>query len=285
VDGSFRDLLKEAVENEAYGGNNTLILFISDHGYRFGSFRETFLGFYEESLPFFYLRIPPSLKARFPNWYERLKENSARLTSPLDLYETLKDILDLAPPINAELVQTETTKGNTTELVSDLPRVPSFRKRYSFFESAPKNRTCESSAIPQRFCMCGVTPEVDKKSDKTIHLAKFVISQVNSNQLKSVISRKECHNLVFSKVLYGRQLGEGEVWNNFGKLDRFQDYLVAFEAVPGKGHFEARVRVFQNGTQRADTVSRINSYQGQSDCVHDYVLKSYCMCTKLVKIK
>ncbi|CAG7729635.1 unnamed protein product, partial [Allacma fusca] len=62
ADTKYHDLLSDTVNDATYNGNNTIILFISDHGYRFGSFRETFLGYYEESLPFFYIRMPPALK-------------------------------------------------------------------------------------------------------------------------------------------------------------------------------------------------------------------------------
>lgn len=274
-----------AVENPAYGGDNTLILFISDHGYRFGNFRETFMGFYEESLPFFYIRMPPTLKKRFPDWYKHLTEKTNSLTTPHDMYETLKDILNLSitggtSPLVEAQIDSDT---NRTWSRIDFPRDHAYRKRYSFFESAPTNRTCENSAIPQRFCMCGVTPEVDKKSEKSTQLAKFIISEVNRVQLDSVINMNQCHSLNFSKVLYGRELLPGDIWNNFGKLEKFQDYIIAFEANPGKGHFEARVRAFQNGTKVImDNVSRINSYKGQSDCIQDYVLKNYCMCKKLV---
>jgi len=161
ADDTFRQLLKEAVENPAHGANNTIILFISDHGYRFGDFRETFLGFYEESLPFFFIRIPPALKARYPHWYTNLKENSQLLTTPLDFHETLKDILSL--PIRNTSPETLVPSSNNSDL--NYPyRSPEFRDRYSFFEEIPTNRTCESSRIPQSYCMCGVSPEIGKSS-------------------------------------------------------------------------------------------------------------------------
>jgi hypothetical protein len=132
--------------------------------------------------------------------------------------------------------------------------------------------------------MCGVTPELGKKSEKSTHLARFAVGELNRRVLSSVIEREECESLSFSKVLYGREVGGGEVWNNFGTLVSYHDYVVAFESKPGEGHFEARIRVYQNGTETlVDSVSRINSYKGQSDCMTDYNLKNYCMCRKKKK--
>ena len=283
--------MKDSVENPDSGANNTVILFISDHGYRFGDFRETFLGFYEESLPFFFIRIPQVLKELFPHWYLNLNENSRLLTTPLDLHETLKDILNLSTynATNLSSIRSDKTLANDSSNSSnskvdwDYPiRSSEFRERYSFFEKAPTNRTCESSRIPQRYCMCGVSPETGRKSERSTHLAKFVVSELNTKVLGTVIEKKECETLSFSKVLYGRESGNGEVWNNFGALVKYQDYIVALETKPGEGHFEGRVRIFQNGTEvLTDSVSRINSYKGQSECMSDYTLKNYCMCRKL----
>ncbi|CAG7828130.1 unnamed protein product, partial [Allacma fusca] len=69
------DLLDDSTHKSSFKGNNTVIIFMSDHGYRVGGFRESFLGYYEESLPFFFMRLPPHLKSSHPYWYKNLKEN------------------------------------------------------------------------------------------------------------------------------------------------------------------------------------------------------------------
>ena len=77
-----------------------------------------------------------------------------------------------------------------------------------------------------------------------------------------------------------REIGEGDVWNNFGKLETYKDHLVALEAAPSGAHFEAKVRLFlSNDTMSVvGDISRINSYEGQNECLKDYKLKNYCMC-------
>lgn len=314
---------------------------MSDHGYRFGNFRETFLGFYEESLPFFFFRLPPSLKGKYPGWYSNLKRNSRQLTSPLDLHSTLKHILnevkiqinsdnndtllhsynpfapspptEKSPPSQGlsflegihrflklsredqpgdapEQLNFVNVSGNTSfdsyyyyisgydNLTSSEPLNPQYRARYSFFEYIPNNRTCESATISQRYCMCGVTPQVSKTSALSSHLGDIVVSHVNY-LLQSVIESGDCATLKFSKFLYGREVGHGEVWNNFHKLINYKDYLVALEVKPSHAHFESKIRILQNSTARIlGDISRINSYKGQSDCVSDSRLKPYCFC-------
>ena len=77
-----------------------------------------------------------------------------------------------------------------------------------------------------------------------------------------------------------REIGEGDVWNNFGKLETYKDHLVALEAAPSGAHFEAKVRLFLNNDTMSvvGDISRINSYEGQNNCLKDYKLKNYCMC-------
>ncbi|CAG7731387.1 unnamed protein product, partial [Allacma fusca] len=268
MDSTFRQVLSDFVNEESYNSNNTIIFFISDHGYRFGSYRETFLGYYEDSLPFFYVRIPPTLKLSHPDWWDNLRINSHRLTSPLDLHATLEDILSLNYASSAKK-PFPFTHSNWDA---------SWRQVYSFFEETPLNRSCVSSGVPQLYCRCGVTPTADTISNSSIKFGEFVIKAVNGLLLEFILN-DTCVPLQFSKFLYRRELSEGEVWNNFGELITYEDHLVGLEATPSKAHFEARVWLFQNDTMMLiGDVSRINSYKGQNDCIKDYTLKNFCMC-------
>ncbi|ODN00949.1 hypothetical protein Ocin01_05733 [Orchesella cincta] len=318
ADNAFFDLLSSAMTNASANPDNTLIIFMSDHGYRFGSFRETFLGFYEESLPFFFFRLPKFLQERHPKWYANLVRNSRQLTSPLDLHSTLKQVLyDAETVVSTNLSMTATSSlshedvmvpmldiqllfnepinnltiygvnGTSSISLTDEtlamsgPLNPQYRSRYSFFEFIPNNRTCEASTIPQRYCMCGVTPAVSKASTLSSHLGDVVVSHINY-MLESVIKSGKCATLKFSNFLYGREVGHGEIWNNFNQLINYKDYLVALEASPSKAHFEAKIRILQNATERIlGDITRINSYQGQSECIPDFKLKSYCFCNKM----
>ena len=69
-DGIYADFLKRA------DLDNTILFFMSDHGYRYGSIRQTFPGWYEEKLPNLWIRLPLTLRHRFPDWQKYLKLNS-----------------------------------------------------------------------------------------------------------------------------------------------------------------------------------------------------------------
>ncbi|CAG7724309.1 unnamed protein product [Allacma fusca] len=260
-DSVFKNNLHKFLESE---GDNAVILFISDHGYRFGTFRETYLGYYEESLPFFFIRIPPSVKQRYPSWYKNLKINSERLTSPLDLHATLEDILTLSSNQKAH--------QSFTHYNWD----PGFRPVYSFFEETPENRTCESSNIPKQYCRCG-SNFLKSVQNQTLSLliGTHMINEINGIISEKILNRT-CVSLRFKKTLYIKQFA----YRIAEAASVSTDYLVAVEASPSDATFEARYRIFSNGQLLVvGNISRINSYQGQSDCLNDPLLKSFCYCS------
>ena len=70
--------------------NTTFVIFLSDHGMRFGDIRKTSIGWYEERLPFIYVWVPEWFRTKHPDVYNALKTNRKRLTSPFDLHLTLR---------------------------------------------------------------------------------------------------------------------------------------------------------------------------------------------------
>lgn len=268
LDETLLDAFVHVLENSTGNPDNTVILFMSDHGHRTGKFRETFLGFYEYNLPAFYIRLPPSLKQQNPEWYAHLRENSHKLTNPLDLHSTFTDILGL--------VKVKLTGGLQT--IKHSTEKSPFRSRYSFFEEQPSNRTCESSAIPQEYCMCGVNKRVQGNAKLSEALGAILVAKVNSI-LNPVIQSGKCLNLTYTKFLHDRDMGSGSVWNNFGKFINYRDHLIAVEAGPSKAKLEAKLRVFENSTALVlGEVARLNLYGDQSHCMEDFKLKLYCMC-------
>jgi len=76
--------------------NNTFVFIISDHGSRFGAIHHLEIGKLEESLeraPYFGIIVPPNFRHEFPGKYKHFLSNTNRLTTPLDIYHTLIDIL------------------------------------------------------------------------------------------------------------------------------------------------------------------------------------------------
>lgn len=75
--------------------SNTVVVFMSDHGIRWGSIRSTYQGQLEERLPFVVMALPKQFRQQYPKAFQNLKTNVRRLTTPFDLHETLNDFLDV----------------------------------------------------------------------------------------------------------------------------------------------------------------------------------------------
>ncbi len=74
VDNTYANFLTR-IKNKGYL-DNTILIFMGDHGYRYGPFRETLLGYYEDKLPNMWIRLPPWIREEFPEWQNALEINS-----------------------------------------------------------------------------------------------------------------------------------------------------------------------------------------------------------------
>lgn len=87
--------LKEFLERILNDKNKTVLestaLFVySDHGARFAAERLSEQGELEERLPFFALRLPDWFKRDNPKKYADFLKNAQQLTTPFDIYATLR---------------------------------------------------------------------------------------------------------------------------------------------------------------------------------------------------
>jgi membrane-anchored protein YejM (alkaline phosphatase superfamily) len=76
VDVTYANFLNR-ISQKGYLNNTVLIVMgMGDHGYRFGKYRETKIGYYEDRLPNMWIRLPPHIQKRFPRWQRSLEINS-----------------------------------------------------------------------------------------------------------------------------------------------------------------------------------------------------------------
>ncbi|CAH1187353.1 unnamed protein product [Phyllotreta striolata] len=251
-DADFLRLFKTLAEGKHL--DNTALIFMSDHGMRWGSIRETYQGRMEERLPFLNLLLPQSFRNKYPSAYNNLLLNSMRLTTPFDLHETLMDLAD--PP----------------QLARDLNRPPS--RGISLFRPIGETRTCSDAGIAEHWCTC--THFVDVDPMKVVEVAKRAVFHING-QLKGYA---QCARLALDKVTDAKL-----IWNPaIQKTETSTNYLITFYTMPGGGLFEATV----GSDERRDkfevigSVSRLNLYANQSNCITDFHLKLYCYCVSLL---
>lgn len=131
--------------------DRTVVVLMSDHGIRWGPFRDTDQGGLEDRLPMLRLIVPARFRRAHPRAERNLRANAGRLTTPYDLHETL---LDLADP--ARLNGTGGGGGDG----GGGGGGGGGHRGVSLFLEVPENRSCRTAGRrtrPPRWC-AGSTP-------------------------------------------------------------------------------------------------------------------------------
>jgi hypothetical protein len=117
---------------------NTILLFMSDHGVRVNDLRQYSQGKLEERLPFFSLLMPRSFQEKYPIEMKNLRLNSRKLTTPFDIHETLKHILNF----------------DSSSSSRSFLRGKKIPRGISLLKNIPTNRSCEDAQIEAHWCSC-----------------------------------------------------------------------------------------------------------------------------------
>ena len=251
--------------------NNTVLIFYSDHGYRFGNMRDSYVGKVEERLPFFYLVFPPSFREKYPDIVRNLRINSKRLTTPFDVYETLKDIL---------YFDGVARKGSTSD------------RGISLLREIPAERTCEHAQILPHWCLCLEQKKLNPSGQLASRIGRAVVAHINKllSSAFHLCARLSVMNItdVVEMASNDRVLRFADVFHDvinhtivYGKKTEAPViYQVTLTTTPGYALFEATL-VFNrvSGSFRmGGDISRINAYNDQSVCIPNFKLKKFCYC-------
>lgn len=245
-DAQFKKFFQEFREQ-----NDTILIFLSDHGFRWYPIRATLQGKIESNLPALYIILPNSFKAKHPKAVQNLRINARRLTTHFDLHQTLKDI---------------SRKTYNTD-----PPPPNSRG-ISLFKVVPDNRTCKSAGIQPTFCPCNKIYVINKWGPQVALMVKYTILHLNS-----MISKfHQCHKLVLWEILEAKQIMDATE----------QIYNVIFVTNPNKALYETCIECQGNCMDKSTyvlcgPVSRFDFYGNQSNCIKNSVLKLYCACKKI----
>ena len=253
-------------ELEQYGTlNNTFVIFLSDHGMRFGKMRETVVGWYEERLPFIQIWIPKWFRRKYPQHYNNILINRDKLTSPYDLHLMLKHILAL------------NSNENLDENQMFINGTVSCSTCRSLLNEIPYNRSCEDAGITPHWCTCHQYETLSPVDENVQAAARYVVTDINKRLMKAVNkteSSQKCADLSLKRLV--------NVRGRVNEKNKHIDLVILIETVPGNAMFEATVRyeLTKKSYQILGLISRINMYWGQSKCVNDSSLKLYCYCVK-----
>ncbi|XP_035225734.1 uncharacterized protein LOC118198221 [Stegodyphus dumicola] len=266
---TFR-LLKKLWEIGAF--NESLLILFSDHGIRFGAIRQTYIGKFEERMPFIYVYVPPKFLEKYPQFAKNLWNNQNRLTTPFDIHATMVHLLHL------------------DQKMSQKERLSISPNGLSLFSEISEYRTCEQAKILPHWCPCQVYEYKPIDDPLVVKAAAAIIEKINrllqpyqfcsalhidkitdarSGKANEKVLRfvKNEHDVLNRRVIYGNKVAE------------FIDYLITLTAKPGGGRFEGTVRYdAQQSTFNVLGISRINMYGQQSWCVDVQDLKKFCFC-------
>nr|CAD7570537.1 unnamed protein product [Timema californicum] len=262
----YEDFLRELFVSGSL--NNTVLVFLSDHGIRWGGIRGTYQGRLEERLPFLFFSFPEWFRERYSIALTNMRRNSRRLTTPFDLHSTLKDLIDL------QILQDNSIKRRTRELNS-LVTVP---RGISLFLPVFEDRTCEDAGIASHWCTCQQSKSVNINDTQVIISAKVLVNHLNTI-LKPY---RECSSLNLSEV---RDATVKSPMSDLQQKHTIVDYVLVVRTTPGDALFEATVRhqVGDDTFAVEGVVSRITTYGDQSACVSDYHMKLYCFCKSYLR--
>ncbi|GAB1606921.1 uncharacterized protein LOC115223036 isoform X2, partial [Argonauta hians] len=264
---------------------NTLTVFFSDHGLRFGSFRKTYVGRLEERLPFMFIIPPPFFKTRYPEILNNMKINSRRLTTPFDVHATLIDALDI-------------DKANFT-YVSSKDYFPPNMKSISLFSKVPEERSCKSATILPHWCVCHQSTPLNISEQRTLLIANQLVNIIN--HLVSDFG-KLCSKVRLSKILEASvikasndmmrfEYSHNDVINRevaYGDLveQDYIDYQLNIVTEPGYGIFDATLRCQLKTKLESCSVigeiSRTSKYGSNGNCMPNQRLQRFCYCHKAV---
>ena len=245
--------------------NDTILIFFSDHGIRWGEIMETNQGYLEERLPFMFILSPPGFKDKYPLAYRNLYNNRNKLTTPFDIHATLEMILRNRYQNDIKSHGARTKKG------------------VSLFSPISSGRTCADADIPAHYCTCQSWTQLNSNSIDVRNIVKGVVTKLNE---KITRHSKKCAELSLHTI------NVAKLSNNIKLVEKqvYQHHVFQIQTEPGFGLFDVSVwvkRNYTNGDSHGvilldDAISRINKYDNQSWCVNSLILKKLCYCADLL---
>ncbi|KAK7486137.1 hypothetical protein BaRGS_00022603, partial [Batillaria attramentaria] len=254
VDGYHARYLSSLVEEGLV--NNTLLIFFSDHGIRWGPVRNTPQGGFEDSRPFMYLAFPSRFREEHPELMQRVQKNAARLVTPFDIHATLLDVLYRVPGVYRQKSSAE-------------------NKGISLFDEISPERTCADAGIPLPFCVCVETHPLNTSSPTGQQAGAALVASLNAAMTQANVTGK-CHMLQLGKVTNLQQIGGAEHYMK-KKCERVSStdvevFRVRITTKPRAAQFEAfmfRCEVTGWKLTVHGEVDRLNEYGDSSYCVDE----------------
>lgn len=259
---SHPEIADKIVENFlnqlAYTGvlMNTFVIFLSDHGLRFGELRFTMESYFDDRMPMNFMWVPLFFKGKQPYELRALSINQFRLMTPYDMFSTLVDIRRISE-------------------CSDIShRAPDgCHNCHSIFKVINGTRTCLDASIDEKWCSCHKLyplPNQDTIGMKSVELAVTHIK----NMVNTIETQRcwGCMSLSLKSII--------RLHFYYAKDKVSLYYVVAFNMTPGNVAYEATV--LRKGEQETliEPISVITNYRGLGKCALNRRDRKFCICQK-----
>lgn len=230
--------------------NHTILVFLSDHGLRFGDVRATYIGKFEDRQPFAFLAFPPWFLRANPEAERSLRVNQQRLTTHFDVHAMLVELLDY-PRLK---------KPNTTYGLSLLHEVPD-------------TRTCAEASIGPHWCTCSARANDTVSENFAASLANQLLLNINEQVAHEP---RRCSQYMLLQIMDVTALQPTAA----ERATNTTHYWVTIKLSPGEAVFEGTVRAQGDNMTVLKEISRCNWYSGSSYCVPNTWLEKYCYCRR-----
>ena len=157
ADAFYEQLLVDLRDTGAL--NNTALVFMSDHGLRFGDVLATSQGQHENLMPVMNLVLPEWARARYAQAMSNLAGNRRRLVTVYDLHATLYNFMDLRSLEEGRLAEEAARVRQAFNSSGGQPP-----RGISLFLPIPGARTCQDAGIPENYCSCQSLTVADPQS-------------------------------------------------------------------------------------------------------------------------
>nr|XP_017006266.2 uncharacterized protein LOC108063629 [Drosophila takahashii] len=258
LDDKFMKYLEMMRRNRIF--EPSIVIVLSDQGQKAGNLVELPDSFLEERLPMLHIYLPKWFQETYPKFAENLNRNRNRLTSPFDLHNTLRHLLQL----NA---------SSPEELPTPISYFPTSQ---SLFHLVPENRSCADAGIGMHWCTCNEFVLLPNDGS-SYYLAKVLVYHINQWMLRKKFNRfcQQIH-------LYDLDYVERKLIIDDSTYGQVKTYSLRIRTYPLDGVFEATIRYSRDLNDIVDfkssDVSSMINYHNHSMCVDDRRAKKFCFC-------
>lgn len=228
--------------------NDTFFILVADHGFQRGDnpFTLTEQGRTENNMPALAVVPPASLAVERPGMVAALRHNSGGLTSHLDVYATLREVLAMGAGD-----QLEERKLVGRSLLHPVPP-----------------RSCQEAGVPPQYCSCS-SGQAKLQTSTLAPLARALLQDLDVFLAPTGL----CTPLVLKEVK------EASVH----RQKQEQVVQLRVTVVPASAQFEVVVTVGQTGGVSSLVgvqVTRLDWYSATSSCLPGALphLRPYCVC-------